>query len=164
MLLATCVVGCSDIQVKSAWAPRAAAVPLGTSFAWMANQASTPGTSEPLNPQLQELIRGVVESGFTAKGYEKKSSGPADFWITCRMAKDLRSDAYAAHYDQYTEGNLAIYVVDPRDSQWIWKAWAQARIEDTNAPETKRQRLQQTVDRMLKSFPARGQPVSTAKN
>jgi len=165
MLLATCVVGCSDIQVESAWAPRAAAVPLGPSFAWMADQASPPGTSGPVNPQLQELIRGVVESGFAAKGYEKRSSGPADFWIVCRMAKDTRGDAYAAsNFEQYTEGTLEIYVVDPRDSQWIWKAWAQTRIDDTNPPETKRQRLQQAVDRMLKRFPARGQPASTAKN
>ena len=163
--IAMCAAGCSDIPIGSAWAPRAAAVPLGSSFTWMANQAPSPGTGGAINPELQEMIRGMVESGFAAKGYEKSSSGPADFWIACRMAKDTRGDAYAAsNFEQYTEGTLAIYVVDPRDSQWIWKAWAQTRIDDTNPPETKRQRLQQAVDGMLKSFPARGQPASTARN
>jgi hypothetical protein len=132
---------------------------------WMANQAPSPGTGGAVNPQLQEMIRGTVERGFTAKGYEKRSSDPADFWIRCQMTKDTRGDAYAAsNFEQYTEGTLVIYVVDPQDSHWIWKAWAQARLNDANPPETKRQRIQQAVDRMLKSFPARGEPTSTAKN
>lgn len=157
--------GCSDIEVGSAWAPRSAAAPLGSSFAWMVNRAAPAGTGGPVNPQLQEMIRGIVESGFIAKGYERSSSGPADFWIACRMTKDTRGDAYAASdFDQYTEGTVAIYVVDPRDSHWIWKGWAQARINEANPPETKRQRIQQAVDRMLKDFPARGGPASTKKN
>ena len=164
LLLATGMVGCSDIEVHKAWAPQAAVVPIGSSFAWMTDQGSKSTSGEPVDPQLLELIQTTVENGFIAKGYEKNESGPADFWIGCRMTKDVQGDAYSSEtFEQYMEGTLVIYVADPKSRKWIWKAWAQTRINVENPPETKMKRLQQAVDQMLKSFPKRGESESTAE-
>jgi hypothetical protein len=128
----------------------------------MSDQAAPAKGGEAVNAPLRQLIRDAVEQGFVSKGYEARSSAPADFWIGCRMSKEILGDKYSARaFEQYTEGTMVIYVVDPATRNWLWRGRVETRLNDANSPEIKRARLREAVERVMKSFPARGKPSAT---
>ncbi len=99
----------------------------------------------------------MVEEQLVAKGYEKQLSGASDFLVTCRVGLEKLGDAHAQEtIEEYTQGTLRIYVVNPRTNQWVWRAWAQARLNEANSPEVRRERLSQAIRMMFKDFPPKG--------
>jgi len=121
----------------------------------MPGPAPSTGNTEIDNPQLHRLIRELVEEQLLARGYRKASSETPDFRVGDRIGTEILGDPNTAYLQQYTRGTLVIYVVNAKTDQWIWRAWADARISESNTPELRRQRLEQTVKRMFKDFPPR---------
>lgn len=153
--------GCSDIEVGSAWAPQTAARSSpGDSFAWA--PVARPGADDlrGLDPEVRDLIRSTVEQGFIERGYRQTAPEQADFWLRCGVGKETRGDAYSSTFEQYTEGTLLIYVVNPATGDWTWRGWGNARLNAANPPEEKRARLQEAVKRMLEGLPATGQAAA----
>ncbi len=151
--------GCSDIEAGAAWAPQAASRSTpGQSFAWAAEADPKLNDLQELDPSLRDLIRTTVQEELAVKGYTKASHQQADFWLRCRLASASRGDAYSDEFQEYTEGTLIIYVLDPQSGKWIWRGWATARLNDANSPEKKRQRLRQAVQMMLKDVPPHRSP------
>ena len=164
LLMSACG-GCSPITVGSAWAPQTASMgQLGPTFAWIKGTSPPTGKSELDNPQLHNLIRAIVERQLAAKGYVKRSSDPVDFWVGYRVTRTVGGDpSSAVPFEEYTEGTLGLYVINPTTGRWLWRAWAQARLNESNPPEVKKERLEQSVSMMLKDFPSRKEPPRKGK-
>jgi hypothetical protein len=145
--------GCSGVETGSVWAPRAAATPLGRSYSWMAEPPSGGGSS--VDAAVDRFVREVVDRGLAARGFRPTDSDSAECWVTYRFKKTVQGDPYSDDFNQYTAGTLAIYVVQPENRQWLWKGWAQARLEEQNPPEVKRKRLEAAVDQILEQLAPR---------
>ena len=156
LLLGACASGCQyPITAGSAWAPGDVA-PLGPSFAWMPAPNTPTGNPQIDDPQVRILIRKLVEDQLVAKGYKKASSGRPGFWVGDRVGTETVADPNTLGLEQYTEGTLAIYIVRAQEGQWVWRAWAEARLNESNPPEVKRKRLEQAVGMMFQKFPSKG--------
>jgi Domain of unknown function (DUF4136) len=155
--------GCQyPITVNSAWAPGDIS-PLGPTFAWMPAPATPTANPEIDNRQVRRLVRELVEEQFVAKGYANAASGTPSYRVGDRIGAEVLGDPYTAYLQQYTLGTLVIYIVNPRTDQWVWRAWAETRVNESNTPEERRERLEQTVKRMFNDFPAYGQNRPVAK-
>lgn len=154
-ILAVFGAGCSGIQVNSAWAPQAAVTPLGPAFAWPPHQPPVEDGQGIVDEGLSNLIVQKVEKGLVARGYVKSSPEAADLWVKCRIGSEVLHDPRTQNYEPYTEGTLAVYALNPKTGRWLWRSWANARLNPSNPPEVKRQRLDQAITMILKQFPQR---------
>ncbi len=160
-LIPLTIAGCSaPINTGSAWAPNTAVnQSIGRTFEW-AQFTGTP----PLSPEageIREMVHQTIDRQLAAQGYQKGTVDRADFWVVARLSRSQQGDPRASvPFEEYSEGSLHVYVVDPRTRQWRWRAWADTRLQLSNPPEVKRKRLNEAVERMFKSFPPGGRPRS----
>lgn len=159
--------GCGQypLNVGSAWAMSGeGSSPLGSTFLWVPPPPPETENTPIGGTQSQALVQELVEDQLVAKGYERQLSGASDFLVTYRAGFEKLGDAYSQEtFEQYTQGTLRIYVVNPQTNQWVWRAWAQARLNEANSPEVRRERLGQAIRMMFKDFPARGQNLPVSK-
>jgi hypothetical protein len=160
-ILITAVAGCSGYtpaKVQSEYGPGVKFSGLGSSYDWVPGIKDKSGDALADSPYLHDLIRQLVEEDLAAKGFTKKTSGSADFWVEYRVARRLRNQTDPADL-QYAEGSLVLYVIDPATRKWIWRSFAEARLQESNPPDVKKARLEATLRQMLKTFPTKdGQP------
>jgi len=156
--------GCGEpINTGSAWAPNTVATQtVGRTFAW-ATLSNAP-TGGPDIQDIREMVHRTIEDELLAKGYQKSESEPADFWVAARLSRSPQGDARAeVPFEEYTEGSLFVYVVNPATRQWLWRSWADTRLNPSNPPDVKRKRLEQAVRMMLKSLPSSGKQGPAAE-
>ncbi len=127
---------------------------LGPGFAWESEADPNANDLTQVEPSLRDLIRATVEEGYTAKGYTKATPQQASFLLRGKVASSKQGDTASDSFEQYTEGTLVIYMLNPQTGNWIWRGWAKARLQEANSPEQKRERLRQAVQMMLKEVPA----------
>ncbi len=60
------------------------------------------------------------------------------------------SRTYTRYYD---EGSLILDIVTPHKKRLIWRGAAKAEIHEADSPRTKRERINEAVERMLGRFP-----------
>lgn len=153
--------GCAaPINTGSMWAPNTVGTPpIGPSFQWAAFTGTPPASPEA--QQIRQMVHEAVENQLMSQGYRESTTDQSDFWVVARMSRSQQGDATAAvPFEEYTQGSLHVYVVDPRTRQWLWRAWADARLEPSSPPEEKRKRLAEAVRMMFKSFPSIGRQGS----
>jgi len=152
--------GCSSIypvDVQSAWGPGVKFTNLGSTFDWAPDAQVGPGSPRAANPQVHELVLKTVTQELTAKGYEKISAERPDFRLDYRVGMSLLGDTTGdGTLQQYPEGSLVLYVIDPASGKWIWRSAARARLNESGSPEPREKWLRQVVQQMLKDFPSRG--------
>ena len=60
--------------------------------------------------------------------------------------------------DKWTEGTLMLFAIDAKTGKQIWGSTAQAELDKESNFETKKQRFNEVVARMLADFPKRSAP------
>jgi hypothetical protein len=147
--------GCSTtphMDVGSAYGPGVRFDENGSTYAWMSDALPVTGNPQLDNPSLHHLIRQTVDDRVAAKGYKKVSRESANFWIDYRLGAEQRGDPDGIQeeiFTEYTEGTLALYVIDPATRKWIWRAWAQAKVHEDDVPNARKVRIEEAIRRML---------------
>ena len=156
-LVVAVLAGCSPpLQVYSRWGPGVRFSETTSTFDWALKGRHVSGEGRPRNPDVDPLIREMVERHLSAKGYTKVSGTIPDFWIDYRVGRNVRGDPYGtAQLSDFTEGALALYVVNPADERLIWRGSVKARIDESLPPEKMKKFLDQAIKAMLDQLPSR---------
>ncbi len=155
--LGTVVVGCGpSIQVYSYWGPGLRFSETAKTYAWVPDALRASDQGRPENPRVGELIRQAIEKHLALKGYEKAAAGTPDFWIDYRVAREVRGDPYGGvGFSEFTEGTLALYVVNPENSKLIWRGIVKGALDPSIPLEERVKRLDLAVQKMLDQVPSR---------
>lgn len=73
-------------------------------------------------------------------------------WSSAPMSR-----TYTRYYD---EGSLILDFVTPQTRELIWRGAAKAAIDEADSPNTKRERINEAVRRMLEQFPPQYEEVN----
>jgi hypothetical protein len=142
-------------------------------YAWQPTDHARANSVFQDNPELPGLISAAVDSGLTAKGFEKTSAQAAHFlvvmsasiqpvtliskqryreWSHAYNRGVLVTDNTATQLDKLSEGTLNLKVIDTASEGVVWQSQAASVIRG-------RDDMHKTVDaavrRMLESFPPR---------
>lgn len=161
LMLVMWVTGCQTgprFEIHSAFGPGIRFSDIGQAFEWFPADLQRPDVAHAENPDVDRLIRELVEAQLTVKGYEKATGGEPDFWIDYRVAKEIRGEPYGdTAFSQYEKGTLILYVIDPKTRKWIWRVSASTRLNESATPVQRREGLNAAIQQMLKDVPHRGQ-------
>lgn len=147
--LAGCNAG-RPISIVSSYGPGIKFSGLGPTYAWAPDAAEQRAGSAGFH----ELVHNSVEKHLAAKGFILSPTGPADFWITYRVARREKTDAGAvAHGETIEVGSLVLEVLDPATRAFIWRGIARARIFDSDTPDVRKQRLEAAMRGLMEKFP-----------
>jgi hypothetical protein len=126
------------------------------------------------NALLDSRVRSAVDRELAARGLEQLPSG-GDLGVVYHAAIEGRMDVYnvdrsygyrpywgwagpvytETHVRYFDEGTLILDLVDMSTQKLVWRASAQAEVNERADPETRTQRLNEAVARMLEGFPSR---------
>ena len=149
--------GCSPpLQVYSAWGPGLRFSETTRTFDWAPEGRETSGEGRPRNPNADPLIREALERYLAAKGYTKVSGTTPDFWINYRVGRKVRGDIYGtAQFSDFTEGTLALLVINPADRALIWSGSVKGRLDEAEPPDRMKITLDRAVKALLDPLPSR---------
>lgn len=155
-VLALAIAGCEPaMEVYSYWGPGLRFSETARAYAWAPDATRTTGEGRPHNPKVDELIRKSVEKHLALKGFEPADQRTPDFLIDYRVAQAVRGDAYGGvGFSDTTRGALALYVVNPNNSELIWRGIVQGALDESAQPEERVKRLDLAVKRMLDQVPS----------
>jgi hypothetical protein len=145
--------GCLDMTVDSAYRPGIDASAIGSSFAW--RPGPWPSTGDPTadDLQVQARIRNTVERHMAEKGYQKVPAEKADLWLDFLVGRRLQPDPYRVTFAQYELGWLMLNITDRKTNQAIWRAAADARLDESVGSLEERDKVtDEAVRRMLDRF------------
>ncbi|MEM8955678.1 MAG: DUF4136 domain-containing protein [Verrucomicrobiota bacterium] len=172
---------CSTITVRSDFDPKANFSALRT-YAWMPLPPNNTGDPRVDNPLVEKRIMDAIDSQLAAKGFQKTSSGSADFLVGYAVAvnREMRAhviDNYYAYpypyyragrygypwitaYPQpqvrvyeYDQGTLVIDILNAKDKGLIFRGSAQAALRENPTPTQSSQRINEAVSKILAKFP-----------
>ncbi len=148
--------GCSEwVNVSSVYGPGVRFADEVHSYAWAPDSSRTTGEGRPENPDADRLIREVVDAHLAKKGLEKvAANGKPDFWIDYVARKRPRADVNDFTKPMYLEGRLDIVASSPSNSKMIWTGSAEAKLDNTAAPDVRRKRLDLVIGKILDQAPS----------
>ena len=154
LAVAALVAGCSDIQVTSHYGPDVKLTGLGSTYSWAPPSAADESSRSLAGPEVQKVIEDTLEKELAAKGFKKTPAGKVDFWVNYKLAKKMETDTGVIPSGEvYAEGSLILDVIKPDTGKVFWRGVAQARINKSNTPEVRKQRVIQAVRELMKVFP-----------
>lgn len=150
-LVAAACTSTSDIRVSAVYGPGVKLDGIGKTYNWVEHVWK--GEAPP--PELDELIRSIVERHLARRGFSVQPGNGAEFYLAQYVSKEAQSDfSVNPHGEVYEKGSLFLEVIDPATRKLIWRGVALAKIDKTLAPEMREQRLDVAVGRLLEKFPA----------
>jgi hypothetical protein len=163
---------CSTVRVETDYDPEADFGSL-QSYAWMPDPPAV--SSDPLlhNTLLDSRVRLAVDRTLAAKGIRKVSVEEASFLVNYYISLEhkIRVDTIPvsnygyrgagwrggllveARVHQYDEGTLILDLVDPQKNELLWRGSGSTRVGNTNTPEARKKKIDETVSKMLAAFP-----------
>lgn len=151
--------GCqAPMKVGSGYGPGIRFYAFGSTFDWRPNPKPTEkGDARLENPEMHAFIQQTIVDGFVGKGYTLQTGGTPDFGIDYIIGGQTRGGLRHAQWSEaYEEGALVIDVVDAESRELIWRGWATARVDPSDPPSKRRDRIQRAVSLILERFPSRG--------
>ena len=141
-------------------------------FAWMPIAAAPPTDQDTGDRGLNNRVYSAVEAEMQRRGYTPTPSAGADLLVTFRLLRtDGYDDAdipYAAQWhrgayreavhasdDTYVRGTLIIDAVDRAENVLAWRGSASARLLPHLSYETRVERAETAIAKILATFPAR---------
>jgi len=162
LFVAITTIGCSSVSVMYDYDAQFDFASLKV-YDWMAKPS---GVSTRMG-FFDERVTHAVNSQLAAKGYEGESTNP-DFLIAYHVGVRDRINVQDWGYNygprgypldrdisvqQYTQGTLILDFVDPKTKQLIWRGTAQGVVDPGSSPETKEEKVNEAVSRILEKFP-----------
>jgi hypothetical protein len=139
------------------------------------------------DPLRDERIREAVEQNLYALGFREVVEDKPDFFIDFRYSvyqvfksDDVRREVgigtwggpdgpfggvgVGSGWDFYTrhEGVLYIDIIDPRDGHILWRGKGTHPVEQHWNPQTKTQKINELVSKVLAQFPPSGRPAEAS--
>ena len=152
------------MDIQSDTAPGADFTQYST-YDWVGSQDRT-GDPRLDNPVLDGRIRSIVEERLTAIGLEKTSTNP-DLMLQYHLALDDRVEQRTENYAgggsfrqytypvEYTIGTLGLDLMDTESTDLLWRASAEAEIDENADPDKQTRNITSAVDQMLEQYPGR---------
>jgi hypothetical protein len=155
LLLATALMSCSSVAVKSDFDPNANFAQYKT-FDFMPHR-----TGNPLN---NKRVEAAIEQELIAKGLQKQTEGRPDLLVAYHTnVKDkIDVDTYGYRYgrygrrvgtyttvQKYQQGTLVVDLVDAKEKELIWRGWAKGEASDSVSKE----KVDDTVAKILAKYP-----------
>ncbi|RJP58986.1 MAG: DUF4136 domain-containing protein [Candidatus Auribacter fodinae] len=164
--------GCAPFTITTNYDTEANFASLKT-FDWMPNARITVNDPRVIDHVVESNIRSAVISALAEKGYTMDTSGNPDFYVAYHASLQEKTDTvtynryygYTGRYEYwgpqmeetytytYDEGTLILDFIDAKTKQPIWRGSAKADVRFNNSPEQKRNKVNQAVTEMLKTFP-----------
>jgi hypothetical protein len=157
LVLVLLLAGCSSFRVSSDW-DRTVDFGRYRTYAW----APTSKEGQKYAGQydlLDKRIRRAIDDEMEYKGLERAASrGSADLLVVYRLNTRNRTQIYRDYYYwgggysayQYTEGSLAIQIVDAKQESVVWEGIGTDVVGRGGDPDEK---MQEAVIRIMDSFP-----------
>jgi hypothetical protein len=175
---------CSSISVQHDFDPKADFSSF-KSYAWTPLPANTAGDPRVDNALVESRIIAAIDSQLASKGFQKSSSGSADFLVSYAVAVNRRMgahviDRYYAYPTpyyaggrygypwmgsiaqpevrvyEYDEGTLIVDILDARSKGLVFRGAAQATLRENPTPDQSTQRINEAVAKILSKFPPTG--------
>ncbi|MDX1486904.1 MAG: DUF4136 domain-containing protein [Acidiferrobacterales bacterium] len=165
--------GCSTMQVHSDYDPAASFDGLQT-YDWVKTETNPTADPRLSDPLLDKRIRELVEKQLATQGYDRSSTGTADFMVGYHVAVEKKlavstmNDYYGyragwgwsygagtgrvmpeSYVYEYEQGSLIIDIVNPKTRELMWRGSAQAEVNQKRGAE----QLAEAVERILERFP-----------
>jgi hypothetical protein len=170
MLFVAILPGCATRMTVSSHVEHALDVSRYRTFEWGPADVLPAGDARLDRPFFNDRVQGAVEKGLLEKGFALTSAESPDLLIhyhaniTTRINVNHVDRAYGycsqANCDseivQYETGTLVLDIIDARTNRLIWRAWAQANVEDML---NDRDRMAKTIDRAVERMLERLKPA-----
>ncbi|GEM_PF-428900 len=178
--------GCSTIKVNRDYNPAVSFSEFQT-YEWILDEPKK--TGDPRidgNTLLQNRVKSAVNNSLASKGYQKVTSGTADFLVTYHVTLDKQTKiqtintynrygpgwgwGYGRNYYPamgtetfvytYDQGSLIIDIVEPVGRELIWRGSATDKVNFSHTPEQKKQKINEAVGKLFQQFPPQTQPLN----
>ena len=157
LLIPICVpfsVGCSDIEVSSAYGSGFKLEGIGAVYAWLPNEEMSNRDAWLENPALHTHIRREVVAGLATRGFRETADRDPDFWLAYGVARRPYTDVSVSPHGVVREkGSLHLRVVDPASDRVIWQGVASTRIDLSRSADERSRRIALAVKKLLERFP-----------
>lgn len=166
------LVGCSRVTVTTEHDPSASFSGLQT-YAWRPGPQQAVGDPRFDSTLINQRVRAAIDRVLASKGYRAAATGTTpDFlvgyhavvrrktssqtinrWYGYRAGGWRGGPQTTAH--DYDQGTLLIDIIDPATMQLLWRGTGTGAVEPQASPETREQRINDAVERILADFPPR---------
>ncbi|MCL1124950.1 DUF4136 domain-containing protein [Shewanella surugensis] len=134
-------------------------------------EPSLPAAKTQPTAYLYRQVEQSINNNLSRKYQQKKNPSTASVNVYYRMGEETKLDIQGPTYSTgfmgpgsvvtssparvtpYQEGRLIIDIVDNKSNQIIWQSTATAKIDNSMTPEEKQTKLNETITKMLASFP-----------
>jgi len=151
-LLSLLACASDDIPVSTTYDPLAR-FPARATFVWDAAANSLPDNPAIDRASTDALLRDVANEAFAARGY-RVTTGTADY----RLSYQYVVQTFTSVDDTHAMGSISLLLVEKRSGRRVWTGFGQAEVYVGLAPEERRARLREALDRMLVNFPPSQRP------
>jgi len=164
---------CSTLQVSTEYDPDVSFKHL-SDYAWIP-ESTLPQKNQYIdNKALDKQIRTSVDKNLTGKGFKLKQSDKFSFMIGYHVAIDQKTNINTVN-SRYTnqrawspnawrgttdlgqhnfeQGTIIIDIIDSSSNELIWRSNASAEIDPYANTNTRVQRIDRAINKMLSSFP-----------
>ena len=157
LLILTCVsfsIGCSDIEVSSAYGSGFKLKGIGELYAWLPIEEMPNRDAWLETPALHTHIRREVVAGLATRGFRESRDRDPDFWLAYGVARRPFTDVSGSPHGIVREkGSLYLRVVDPETAKEIWQGVAASRIDPSLPADERSRRIALAVKKLLERFP-----------
>ena len=157
MILAHCA--CSTLSVEYNYDSSVNFSGLKT-YDWTSESEMMIGDSRVDWKLLHSQVRSAVDRELSSKGFTRQASGNPDFLIayygivgTKVQEVAIRYRQPQADYRDYDVGTLVLDIMGPDTRKSIWRGSAQTEIDFSASSQEKKDRINETVRRILEKFP-----------
>lgn len=158
LLLATALISCSSVAVKSDFDANANFAQYKT-FDFMPHRTAPGG-----NPFNDKRIEAAIEQQLVAKGLQKQTAGRPDLLVAyhTNVKGKIDVDTYGYRYgrygrrvgtyttvQKYQQGTVVVDLVDAKEKELVWRSWAKGEASDSVSKE----KIDDTIAKILEKYP-----------
>jgi hypothetical protein len=153
-VLCAAAAGCQPLKFRTAFGPGVDYAHFGQTFAWTPTAILD---HAPQNPTLDAYLRDTVAAEFEERGYFYVDDGQPDFYLDYGVVRrELGGLARASFSGVYEEGSIIIEVANARTGKRVWRGYVTARLDESAAPSTTKERARRAIHELLERFPCAG--------
>lgn len=169
----------ADVEIKVEKSPKADFSGFKT-YNWIPGVEKRTTDPRLRDTELDQRVREYVDRELQARGYQKENFTDPDFWVGYYTVIESQVDKQTVRVNMgmpprhtgaigggsfgspmqeidmsryYDQGTLILDIVDARENKVIWRASAEAEVQEKAKIEARRARLSKAIAKMLESIP-----------